>query len=184
MADLLLIYTSTHGHTAKIAERLAAAMREAGGDVDVIDAKASPDVQAAGYAAVVAGGSLHQETHQRELVDWVKRNRDALQALPTAFFSVSLTAAEDSEESREATQRCVDDFVEETGWTPGRTEAIAGALQYLEYDRFTRAMIRLLMKRGGHPTDTSRDYDYTDWEAVDRLGRELASLGAAAGAGR
>jgi menaquinone-dependent protoporphyrinogen IX oxidase len=26
------------------------------------------------------------------------------------------------------------------------------------------------MRRGGHPTDTSQDYDYTDWEAVERFG--------------
>jgi menaquinone-dependent protoporphyrinogen IX oxidase len=31
-----------------------------------------------------------------------------------------------------------------------------------------------MMKRGGHPTDTSQDYDYTDWHAVDRFGGEFA----------
>jgi len=30
----------------------------------------------------------------------------------------------------------------------------------------------------GHPTDASHDYDYTDWDAVDRLGREFAELAA------
>ena len=59
---------------------------------------------------------------------------------------------------------------------PARTARIAGALQYREYDAFTRQLMRLLMKRMGHPTDTSQDYDYTDWEAVDRLGRETAAL--------
>jgi menaquinone-dependent protoporphyrinogen IX oxidase len=44
--------------------------------------------------------------------------------------------------------------------------------------------MRLLMKHMGHPTDASHDYDYTDWDAVDRLGRELgarAEAGAVAG---
>ncbi len=27
----------------------------------------------------------------------------------------------------------------------------------------------------GHDTDTSRDYEYTDWEAVDRFAREFAA---------
>jgi menaquinone-dependent protoporphyrinogen IX oxidase len=36
--------------------------------------------------------------------------------------------------------------------------------------------MRLLMRRMGHPTDASRDYDYTDWAAVDQLGREIAAL--------
>ena len=39
--------------------------------------------------------------------------------------------------------------------------------------------MRLLMKRMGHPTDASQDYDYTDWDAVDRLGHEIAELAAA-----
>jgi menaquinone-dependent protoporphyrinogen IX oxidase len=42
--------------------------------------------------------------------------------------------------------------------------------------------MRMLMKRMGHPTDASHDYDYTDWEGVDRLGRELAQSVRASGA--
>lgn len=90
------------------------------------------------------------------------------------FLSVSLSAADDSPESAAATQRCIDAFCEQTGWTPTRTAPIAGALQYREYDVFTRQLMRLLMKHTG-PTDTARDYDYTDWDGVDRLGRELAA---------
>ena len=40
----------------------------------------------------------------------------------------------------------------------------------------TRTLMRLMMRRGGHPTDTSHDYDYTDWGAVERFGREFAAL--------
>ena len=101
------------------------------------------------------------------------------------FFSVSLSAADDGAEARAATQRCIDEFCEQTGWTPTRSEPIAGALQYREYDVFTRQIMRLLMKHMGHPTDATHDYDYTDWEAVDRLGHEIAALaGSAVGAGR
>ena len=103
-------------------------------------------------------------------------HRDALEQVPSTFFSVSLSAAEDSAEARSATQRCIEAFCDETGWMPARTEAIAGCLQYREYDVFTRQLMRLLMRRMGHPTDASHDYDYTDWQAVDRLGAEIAAL--------
>jgi menaquinone-dependent protoporphyrinogen oxidase len=43
---------------------------------------------------------------------------------------------------------------------------------------------RTLMRRGGHPTDTGRDYDYTDWDEVERFGGELASMMAKARAVR
>ena len=172
----LLVFASTHGHTAKIAARLAAAMRDAGIEVDLRDIRQAEDPEPGGYALVVVGGSLHKEDHQKEIVAWAAAHRDALADVPSVFFSVSLSAADDGEEARAATQRCIDDFCTQTGWTPTRTERIAGALQYREYDVFTRQLMRLLMKHMGHPTDASHDYDYTDWEAVDRLGRELAAL--------
>lgn len=106
----------------------------------------------------------------------VKAHRAELERLPTVFLSVSLSAAEDTDAARMAAQSCVDEFCEQAGWAPGRTERIAGCLQYREYDVFTRQLMRLLMKRMGHETDASHDYDYTDWDAVDRLGREIAQL--------
>ncbi|MEA2421264.1 MAG: menaquinone-dependent protoporphyrinogen oxidase, partial [Thermoleophilaceae bacterium] len=128
------------------------------------------------YDLVVVGASLHKEHHQKEIVDWVAARRGALAAVPSVFFSVSLSAAEDSEESHAATRRCIDAFCAETGWTPRRSERVAGSLQYREYDVFTRQLMRLMMHRSGHPTDASHDYDYTDWDAVERFGREIAKL--------
>ena len=102
--------------------------------------------------------------------------------MPSSFFSVCLAVAADTDESREAARKYIDDFSDETGWSPHRTHTFAGALQYLEYDFMTRLAIRLMMKRGGHPTDTSRDHDFTDWHAVERFGRECAAdLGGSSG---
>ncbi len=174
----LVVYASTHGHTVKIAARLADAMRGAGLEVDLREAVLAPDTEPGGYDLVVVGGSLHKERHQKALVEWVTDHRDALARSPSVFFSVSLSAAEETADAHAATQRCIDAFCEQTGWTPTRTEAIAGALQYREYDVFTRQLMRLLMKHTGHATDTSHDYDYTDWNRVARLGRELAAMAA------
>jgi menaquinone-dependent protoporphyrinogen oxidase len=89
--------------------------------------------------------------------------------MPSGFFSVCLTAGEDTDESRSATQGYLDEFARATGWTPTHATSFAGALLYREYDFATRLVMRLIMARGHHPTDTSRDYEYTDWEAVDRF---------------
>ena len=175
-ADALVIYASTHGHTAKIATRLAEAMRAEGREVDLRDVKHAADAWPGRYDLVVVGASVHKNEHQKDIAAWVRERRDALVDMPSVFFSVSLAAAEDTAESRAATQQCVDEFCAKTGWTPTRTERIAGCLQYREYDMFTLLLMRLLMKKMGHPTDASHDYDYTDWDAVDRLGRELAGM--------
>jgi menaquinone-dependent protoporphyrinogen oxidase len=176
MTNVLLIYASTHGHTATVANRIAERLRSAHVEVDLQDVSAGNPPSPTHHGGVVVAGSVHRGQHQRELVDWVKRHRMSLAERPSAFVSVSLTAAEDTDEARAATQGWIDDFIEETGWTPSRTVGIAGALQYREYDFFTRTLMRLLMRHGGHPTDVSRDYDFTDWVQVDRFGDEFAAL--------
>jgi menaquinone-dependent protoporphyrinogen oxidase len=176
VARALVVYASTHGHTAKIAARLAQAMRTDDLEVDVLEVASAEDADLGRYDVAVVGASLHKEHHQRAIADWVTERRAALEQRPSVFFSVSLSAADDSDESRAASRRCIDEFCAQTGWTPGETEAIAGSLQYREYDVFTRQLMRLLMRHMGRPTDASHDYDYTDWDAVDRLGRHIATL--------
>jgi menaquinone-dependent protoporphyrinogen oxidase len=168
----LAVYATTHGHTGRIAARIAAAMHEAGVEVDLRDVATATAAEPRRYDVIVVGASLHRGRRQQELVDWVESRRRALRARPAAFFSVSLSAADDSAQSRADAQRCIDEFCAHSGWTPQRTAPIAGCLEYREYDVFTRQ----LMRRSDHPTDPSKDYDYTDWDAVDRLGREFAAM--------
>jgi menaquinone-dependent protoporphyrinogen oxidase len=171
--SILVVYASKHGHTARIAARIARTLEDEGAAVAVHEAGDAPDLR--GFDAVVVGASIHAGHHQQDVVAWAGRHRTALAAMPSAFFSVCLTAADDTEESRTATRGYLDEFVERTGWTPARMTTFAGALQYREYDFATRLLMRLLMKRGGHPTDASRDYDYTDWDAVERFARDCAA---------
>lgn len=176
MASILIIYATTHGHTEKVAARMAEAIRPEGFDVDLRGVADAGEADPAGHAAAIVGASLHAGHHQREIVNWIKSHREALASRPSAFFSVSLTAADDTDEAREAAQACIDDLIDETGWKPTQTVAVAGALQYRKYDFPTRTLMRLMMRRDDHPTDTSRDFDYTDWDAVGRFGREFATL--------
>jgi menaquinone-dependent protoporphyrinogen oxidase len=178
MPNILVVHASTHGHTRRIAERIAQIMRADGADVSLERADAAPAPM--GYDAVVVGASIHAGHHQREIVEWASRHRTGLGMVPTAFFTVCLTAADDADESRAATRRYLDEFVEATGWTPDRATTFAGALQYREYDFMTRLLMRLLMHKGHHPTDTSRDYDYTDWNAVEQFAHECAAAPACA----
>jgi menaquinone-dependent protoporphyrinogen oxidase len=69
----------------------------------------------------------------------------------------------------------VERFVEKCGWRPARIELIAGALQYSKYNFLIRYVMRRITKKEGGDTDTSRDYEYTDWAAVDRFARSLVT---------
>lgn len=173
MARVLVYYASTHGQTAKIARRIAEVLREAGHDAEAENAAAA-DRDPAGYDGVIVAASLHAGRHQSEVVSWVREHREELGRVRTLFLSVSLTAAEDTLEATTATRACIDRFCDETGWRPDKAVPLAGALEYREYDPFTRLLMRLKMRQGGHPTDTSHDYDYTNWFQVEDLAREFA----------
>ena len=172
----LIVYASTHGHNAKIAGRVREVLEAERLAVDAAEAHELADARPEGYDLVVVGASIHAGHHQRQVVDWVRRHADALNTRPSAFFSVSLTPADGTDEAWATARGWVDAFIAETGWTPDRTATFAGALQYREYGFFTRVLIKRMMRRGGHPTDTSRDYDYTDWNAVERFARDCAAL--------
>jgi menaquinone-dependent protoporphyrinogen oxidase len=179
--NILILYASTHGHTRAIAARIAEVLEGAGAGagVAVRDVRAQgKDIDLSAYGAVVAGGSVHGGHHQGELVAWLREHRVALGAMPSAFFSVSLTAADDSAEARGAVRAMIDDVVEATGWTPATTAAFAGALLFKEYNLTTRIMMRLTAKRfeehTGHAVDVHADTDFTDWAAVEAFAQAFA----------
>jgi menaquinone-dependent protoporphyrinogen oxidase len=67
----------------------------------------------------------------------------------------------------------VNKFIAETGWRPRRIELVAGALPYTKYNFLVRYVMKRISAKEGGDTDTSRDYEYTDWNAVDRFAVEF-----------
>lgn len=43
------------------------------------------------------------------------------------------------------------------------------ALLYTKYDFFKRFLMRIISKRSGGDTDTSRDFIYTDWDKLKKV---------------
>lgn len=170
---IAVVYTTTHGHTGRIAARLAETMAAEGADVEVVtaDEEAMPLVKRSD--AIVVAGSVHRGAHQHELREFVRRHRRVLQDMPSAFVSVSLTAAEDDEELRAETRRVIDEFVEDTGWTPDVQTAAAGAFQFSKYNPFERLIMRLVARQHDIAIDPHRDMELTDWDALDAFAREF-----------
>src|SRR3954449_9099724 len=114
MPDVLVLYASKHGHTAKIAERIAATMRADGVSADLHSAEAAGDLSPASYATVVVGASIHAGHPQREIVDWGKKHQAGLAESCTWFFSVALAIAGDTDEPRASAAKYITDFEDET----------------------------------------------------------------------
>jgi menaquinone-dependent protoporphyrinogen oxidase len=60
-------------------------------------------------------------------------------------------------------RRCADAFLHETGWFPSMVRLTAGALTYSRYGPVRRWIMKRIARKAGGGTDTSRDYEYTDW---------------------
>jgi menaquinone-dependent protoporphyrinogen oxidase len=175
MTRILVLYGTTQGQTAKIAEVLAAAMRARGAAVDLVDA--ATDAPAPnGYAAVVVAASVHAGGYQRSVRRWVEANADALRGRPTAFLSVCLGVLQhDPAVDRELTA-IFERFATATGWQPGVMKIVAGGLPYSKYNWFTRWAMKRIVRKAGGDIDTSRDYEYTDWEDLRRFAGKFVAM--------
>ena len=173
MAHVLVAYATTEGQTEKVARRIAGELEAAGHDADLADlGDAAPD--AADYDGVIVGASVHRSEFQRTVTRFVEANREALSAHPSAFFFLSLTAADDADESRAAVTELGEAMEAETGWHPDEVAAFAGALKYREYGPIKRFVMKRIAGKYGGGTDTSRDYEYTDWDEVAAFAGRVA----------
>ena len=176
---ILALYATREGQSRRIAEHIAATARLRGQAAAVMDAAHIPaDFSLEDYSAAFLAASVHSHRHEKEMSNFVKRHIHELDRLPTAFLSVSLSeaGAEDSkapQAKREAAaldaRKMMEGFLKETGWHPKEAQPVAGALMYSKYNFLMRYIMKRIARQAGGDTDTSRDYEYTNWAAVDAL---------------
>jgi len=185
MPRVLILYGTTDGHTAKIASAMADALRAEGSAVETRDAgHLAGDVRPEEYDEVIVAASIHAQGYQRAVTRWVRRHAAALNERPTAFISVCLAVLEDRPEVREDLRRIKERFFARTGWHPMLSEHVAGALPYSRYGWVKKWIIKRIVAKAGGDTDTTRDYEYTDWDALRGFVRAFAARGEVALADR
>ncbi|MGO1238847.1 MAG: flavodoxin domain-containing protein, partial [Hafnia alvei] len=91
MKKTLVLYSSRDGQTKAIASYIASTLSETT-MCDVQDLAISMDIDLANYQAVVIGASVRYGHFQRALYQFTKTNAAQLNAMPSAFFAVNLTA--------------------------------------------------------------------------------------------
>jgi len=179
-----VLYATREGHTQRIAEHVAADLRLRGlhPEVENLGTWAAA-INLRDYSGVILAASVHAGVHESEMVKFVKTNRTALEAMPAAFLSVTLSEA--GAERADATplehaafvadvEQVIGRFFEETGWRPQHVKPVAGALLYTRYNVLLRFLLKRIARKSGGSTDTSRDHVYTDWQALDQFVNEFA----------
>jgi menaquinone-dependent protoporphyrinogen oxidase len=173
-----VFYATREGHTRKIAERIAADLRARGALVDLFDVRDCDVPDWSRYSTACLAASVHVGRHEREMIAFATAHRAVLARLDAAFVSVTLSEAGAENPARSTAerqqaaadaQRMIDVFARQTGWRPKHTLPVAGALVYSKYNRLVRFIMKRIARKAGAPTDTSRDYEFTDWPALDRF---------------
>lgn len=188
MPNILILYGTTEGQTAKIAAEITAVVRGLDHHAELLNSAHIPDgLILSDYDALIIGASIHAGRYQRKLVDFVKTHRKQLEQIPSALFLVSLSAAKTNARGHEWIKQCEAAFHQATGWQASTTAHFAGALKYREYGFIKR----WLMQQSG-PSDPVETDDWSRrWQhpAVSqcllcRRGSVLLPLGRYSAAGR
>ena len=167
---VLLVYGTTEGQTRKISSVIADRLAERGHVTQVVNAAESsraPDPR--DFDATIIAASVHAGRYQSSVVRYARRHLAGINALPNAFVSVSLAAAGHDLADIAGLKRCVAEFARKTGWTPRNVHHVAGAFRYTTYGVVKRWLMKYIAYRKGAPTDTSRDYELTDWGDLTRF---------------
>lgn len=174
-----IFYATREGQTKRIADHVAGQLRARQVEVDVYDVRAAePVIDWPRYDWAAVAASVHAGHHEPEMVAFVKRHRQALVERDAAFLSVTLSEAgvEDQHASTEARERAaadvrrmIDLFLADTGWQPAHVLPVAGSLAYSQYNFIVRFVMRRIARKAGAPTDSSRDYEFTNWSKLDEF---------------
>jgi menaquinone-dependent protoporphyrinogen oxidase len=171
---VLVVFHSSEGQTARIAERIALVLRERGETVDVSGVETAPAPDS--YDGIVVGDSIHAVKHSRAMIRYLEAHVATLNSMPSALFQVSLTSANPDAEHTATAHALVEDLLARTGFDPDLVGLFAGALVYTQYGWFKRHLMRAIVRREGGDLDMSRDFEYTDWMAVARFAEDVDRL--------
>jgi len=175
--NILVLYGTLEGQTAKIAERIAVIIRNRGQQVDIWSADKLPDIFSVdNYDAAIIGGPIHMGRYPESVKNFVTSHAGWLNSVPSAFFTVCMAVNSQHEKSRTEAVRYGDKLIAQSGWHPVLIETFAGAVKYTQYNLITRFIMKWISRREGGSTDTSRDHEYTDWGSVDRFAENFSEM--------
>ena len=172
---MLIVYGTSYGQTARVANRLHRLLFERGFDVTLVEGAAlTADFCPVDYDGVLVGASMIMRGYQKHIARFVRRHAAVLNALPSAFFAVSGSAGSNNPLERAEAHRRMDAFCHDAGWHPSLAVSLAGAMAYTRYNFVLRWVMKRISRKEGGSTDTSRDHEYTDWTQVAQFAAEFA----------
>jgi menaquinone-dependent protoporphyrinogen oxidase len=175
MTSILIVYSTTDGHTLKICNRLKQAIEPSGQQVTLVPVENCTQVDLQAYDKIVIGASIRYGRHRKLVVDFIRKNKNALEARPNAFFSVSIVARKPGR-NRPETNPYMRRLLRTIPWQPRKLAVFAGVLDYPRYRPIDRMIIRFIMWLTGGPTDPATEIEFTDWQEVEAFARVVSQM--------
>jgi menaquinone-dependent protoporphyrinogen oxidase len=175
MANILITYSTTDGHTRSICERLKQFVEQHDHSVVLSWMSDNPDIDLEPFDKVVIGASIRYGKHQPQVFEFIRKNQSMLEKSPNAFFSVNVVARK-PEKNQPETNPYLQKFLRQIDWQPQNLAVFAGKIDYPRYGFVDRQMIRLIMWMTKGPTDPTVTIEFTDWSKVEEFGRTIARM--------
>tara|TARA_Y100001935_G_scaffold219921_1_gene193393 strand:+ start:97 stop:609 length:513 start_codon:yes stop_codon:yes gene_type:complete len=169
--NLLIIYSSTDGHTKIICEKIRNNLKHSS-NVELVSLDHALNLDLSKFNKIVIGASIRYGRHSNDLYKFIKFNKDILEQKDTAFFSVNVVARK-IEKSDPETNPYIKKFLKISNWKPGKVAVFAGKVDYPNYRFFDKYIIKLIMFITKGPTDTTQTFEFTNWSKVDAFAKEL-----------
>jgi menaquinone-dependent protoporphyrinogen oxidase len=165
---VLIAYASKCGSTADIAAKIGEIMSGSNLQVDVKPVRDITDIS--GYSAVVVGSAVRFGQWLPEGVSFLKSNRDALQSIPTALFTVHMQNTGDSAEARANRDLYVKAAKEQI--TPKVEKYFTGMIEMARLSFLERMVYKAVKAKDGDDRDWN---DIQSWAAALPAGLNLAA---------
>lgn len=175
MARILIVFSSTDGHTMKICDRLRQVIERNAHQVVVVSVKDAEQTDLRAFDKIVVGASIRYGRHSKLIFEFIERNLRLLDGKSNAFFSVNIVARK-AQKNRPETNPYMRKFLRQTAWRPRQLAVFAGKLDYPRYSSFDRFMIRLIMLMTRGPTDPGTVVEFTDWQQVEAFGQLVSEM--------
>jgi menaquinone-dependent protoporphyrinogen oxidase len=175
MARILIVYSTTDGHTLRICDRLRELLEPPGHQVTLVPVAEVADAELESYDTIVVGASIRYGRHRPAVVEFIDRNAGVLNRKATAFFSVSVVARKPAK-NQPHTNPYVRKLLRRIAWRPREVGVFAGKINYPIYGTMDRMIIRFIMWLTGGPTDPKAVVEFTDWQQVEAFGDRIARM--------
>ncbi len=175
MANILIIYSTTDGHTVEICRRLIQVLEPLGHRVTLVSVTEAGGIDLLGFDKIVIGASIRYGKHSPQIVNFIRDHERTLADKPNAFFSVNVVARKPAK-SQPDTNPYLRKFLRKISWKPKELAVFAGKIDYPRYTPVDRFMIRLIMWMTKGPTDPTTVTEFTDWAQVERFALVIGNM--------